>query len=227
MPGQKCESLWREERPWEVCFGTNSHVFSSEMRGEVAFGCENYGLSHEEIVFRTDSAIERFKLENLCERPLDVLSSGEKQRTAVASVYAMNPAVYVFDEPTANLDRRGIGELKNAIGSLKRDGKTLLIAEHRLSYLTELADRFVYVRNGRILWERTPEQMFELGLDELKTLELRTVRELEPVRLSRPEGDDGSNWAISLRGLGCRRRKYKIWDDLHFKGGPVRSSHNG
>ena len=58
--------------------------------------------------------------------------------------------------------------------------------------------------------------MFELGLDELKTLELRTVRELEPVRLSRPEGDDGSNWAISLRGLGCRRRKYKIWDDLHF-----------
>ena len=215
------ESLWmRGKTVGSVFQDPNSQFFSSEMRGEVAFGCENYGLSHEEIVFRTDSAIERFKLENLCERPLDVLSSGEKQRTAVASVYAMNPAVYVFDEPTANLDRRGIGELKNAIGSLKRDGKTLLIAEHRLSYLTELADRFVYVRNGRILWERTPEQMFELGLDELKTLELRTVRELEPVRLSRPEGDDGSNWAISLRGLGCRRRKYKIWDDLHFKAWP-------
>ena len=59
------EPLWmRGKTVGSVFQDPNSQFFSSEMRGEVAFGCENYGLPHEEIVFRTDSAIERFKLEN-------------------------------------------------------------------------------------------------------------------------------------------------------------------
>ncbi len=109
-----------------------SQFFSSEMPGEVAFSCENYGFPHEKIVRRTDGAIRRFHLEQLRSRSLDVLSSGEKQRTAVASVYAMNPPIYVCDEPTANLDGKGIEELREVLQSLKQEGCTLLIAEHRL-----------------------------------------------------------------------------------------------
>ena len=74
------------------------------------------------------------RLESIGKISLDLLSSGEKQRTAVASVYAMHPAVFVFDEPTSNLDKDGIIQLKNILVELKKAGYTLLIAEHRLSW---------------------------------------------------------------------------------------------
>ena len=106
--------------------------FSSELVGEVAFASENYGFSHKEIVSRTDAAINKMQLEHLRNMPVDVISSGEKQRTAVASVYALHPRVFVFDEPTANLDLKGIAELKNVLSELKLSGCTLIIAEHRL-----------------------------------------------------------------------------------------------
>ena len=88
-----------------------SQFFSSELAGEVAFPCENYGLSTREIRERTDAAIEALKLSRLRDRAVDVLSSGEKQRAAIASVYAMKPKVFVCDEPTANLDAAGTRQL--------------------------------------------------------------------------------------------------------------------
>ena len=87
-----------------------SQFFSSELAGEVAFACENYGMAKREIRIRTDEAIASLRLETLRARPLDMLSSGEKQRVAVASVYALRPHTYVCDEPTANLDSEGAGK---------------------------------------------------------------------------------------------------------------------
>ena len=78
-----------------------SQFFSSELVGEVAFGCENHGFSREAIQERTDKSIETFSLSLIRKRPLDVLSSGEKQRVAIASVYAMRPKVFVCDEPVS------------------------------------------------------------------------------------------------------------------------------
>ncbi len=65
--------------------------FSSELEGEIAFGCENYGFSKFEIQKRTNDAIHKMRLESIGKISLDLLSSGEKQRAAVASVYAMHP----------------------------------------------------------------------------------------------------------------------------------------
>ena len=78
--------------------------FSSQLAGEVAFACENYGFSQDEIVNRRDISIKKMDLNHLRNTPLNVLSGGEKQRVAIASVYALRPQVFVFDEPTANLD---------------------------------------------------------------------------------------------------------------------------
>ena len=207
------EPLWERGRIVGSVFqDPKSQFFSSEMPGEVAFACENYGLPQEDIVSRTDAAMLKFRLEGLRNRPLDALSSGEKQRTAVASVYALNPSVYVCDEPTANLDEPGIGELRGALQSLKREGKTLLIAEHRLSWLMGLADRFVYIRDGRIRWEKTPEQMEALTQRELERLELRTTRTSEPEALPTPSGKGAP--LLSLDGLSCRRNGNLIWDGI-------------
>ena len=124
--------------------------FSSELEGEIAFGCENYGFSQLDIRKRTEDAIYKMGLGNIGRISLDLLSSGEKQRTAVASVYAMQPRIFVFDEPTANLDKDGIVQMKNILMELKESGYTLLIAEHRISWIGALADRYLYMEDGQI-----------------------------------------------------------------------------
>ncbi len=156
-----------------------SQFFSSELAGEVAFACENYGMAKQEIRKRTDEAIVSMGLETLRARPLDVLSSGEKQRVAVASVYALRPHTYVCDEPTANLDSEGATRLAGILRKLKDEGNTLIIAEHRLAWLSGIADRFVYVSEGTIQWEKTPAQMRELSEEERKRYGLREVTETE------------------------------------------------
>lgn len=208
------EPLWeRGKTVGSVFQDPKSQFFSAELPGEVAFACENYGLPHREIVNRTDSAICRFHLEKIRGRRLDVLSSGEKQRTAVASVYAMNPPVYVCDEPTANLDEKGIEELRRTLQQLKQEGKTLLIAEHRLSWLREIADRFVCIRDGRIQWERTPKQMDDLRAEEIEALKLRSVHRPRPEAM--PVCEAAETPAVTLEALSCRRGKNTVWKDLH------------
>lgn len=142
--------------------------FSSELEGEIAFGCENYGFSKFEIQKRTKDAIHKMRLESIGKISLDLLSSGEKQRAAVASVYAMHPAVFVFDEPTANLDKDGIIQMKSILMQLKKAGYTLLIAEHRLSWTEELADRYLYMKDGQIQ-------------HEYSSLEFSTMNDLERI----------------------------------------------
>lgn len=186
------EPLWQRGRLVGSVFqDPKSQFFSSQLAGEVAFACENYGIPHDEIVSRTDAAIRAFRLEGLRDRPLDVLSSGEKQRTAMASVCALDPPVLVCDEPTANLDEQGIRELRDALLQFKREGRTLLIAEHRLAWLVGLADRFVYVREGRLRREKTPEQMLGMTEEERERLQLRSVREGAPAALPPPTGGGG------------------------------------
>ena len=73
---------------------------------------------------------------------------------AIASVYALRPGVYVCDEPTANLDGEGSEQLAETLKKLKAEGCTLVIAEHRLAWLSGIADRFLYLDGGRILWEK-------------------------------------------------------------------------
>lgn len=86
------------------------------------------------------------------------MSSGEKQKIAVASVNAVNPGIYVFDEPSANLDMFSVEALRQLMKELKAEGHTVLVAEHRLYYLADLGARFFYMQNGRIQEESLPAQ---------------------------------------------------------------------
>ncbi len=192
-----------------------SQFFSSELAGEVAFACENYGMAKQEIRERTDEAIASLGLEALRARPLDVLSSGEKQRVAVASVYALRPHTYVCDEPTANLDSEGAVRLADILRKLKDEGNTLIIAEHRLAWLSGIADRFVYVSGGgTIQWEKTPAQMRELSEEERKRYGLREITETEPSLPGVPES--AGKESLFCRNLTCRRKKALIFEDRNL-----------
>ena len=188
-----------------------SQFFSSELAGEVAFPCENYGLSTQEIRERTDAAIEALKLSRLRDRAVDVLSSGEKQRAAIASVYAMKPKVFVCDEPTANLDAAGTNQLAQTLRQLKEQGFTLLIAEHRIDWLMGIADRFLYLRDGRIAAEYAPR---DLLLPEADILGMGLRSPHEGKCLPAPSVLDESPAVLKTAGLSKRIRKEVIFEDI-------------
>ena len=188
-----------------------SQFFSSELAGEVAFACENYGMAREEVRSRTDAAIQTFSLEHLRGRSLDVLSSGEKQRVAIASVYALRPGVYVCDEPTANLDGEGSEQLAETLKKLKAEGCTLVIAEHRLAWLSGIADRFLYLDGGRILWKKSPVEMAHMSEGERETYGLREVTQSPFPDLPQPESGDVF---IRTEDLSCKRKGNLIFHHL-------------
>lgn len=127
-----------------------SQFFNLDTTSEIAFGCENMGVAREQIALRIEEAADVLGVRHLLERDIRALSGGEKQLVAVASVYAMHPSVFVLDEPTAALDVHAMLRLREVVGRLKEAGKTVLVAEHRLWWLSGLADRVVLMREGEI-----------------------------------------------------------------------------
>ena len=150
-----------------------SQFFSVDTDGEVVFGPENIGLPPEEICRRKHRVSEEMHLSPLLDRSLFELSGGEKQKIACASVAALYPEVMLLDEPSSNLDWKAVGELRRVIRDWKNRGKTILISEHRLWYVCDLADRVLYVRGGRIEQEWSGERFRSLDETQLRRLELR------------------------------------------------------
>ncbi|MDR2202191.1 MAG: ABC transporter ATP-binding protein [Clostridiales bacterium] len=171
--------------------------FAKYVEGETAFACENYGFSPTDIRARVAAALGAVGIENLRFAELKKLSSGEKQKVAIASVYAPAPKIYVFDEPSSNLDAAATLALADVMRALKADGKTVVVSEHRVNYLMNLADKFVYIDGGEIARVFTPREFANLSDAESAALGLRTPRPCA-VNLP-PRGDSGGGGNAGLR----------------------------
>lgn len=152
-----------------------TQFFNVDVDSEIAFGIENEAIERDELHRRLDETINALNIKQLRGRNIFELSGGEKQKIAFASVYAMNPDVYLLDEPSSNLDMNSIHDLKAYLQLLKQRGKTILIAEHRLYYLMDIADRIVYLSEGKIKDIHTPESFCALSDSARKSLGLRAV----------------------------------------------------
>lgn len=142
----------------------STQFFHRTVVNELVFPCENQGLSEEEIAGRLHHISREFQLDGMLQEDIFQLSGGQQQLIAIATAAMQRTDVLVFDEPTANLDRAGIERVKDLLLELKAAGKTLIIAEHRLSYLSELADTYLYFKDG-CLKEIYPAAAF-LGRNE-------------------------------------------------------------
>lgn len=91
-------------------------------------------MESEEIIKIYKKAVDELNIQNLTNRNMFLMSGGEKQIIAFASIYAMNPKVYVLDEPTANIDKITILKIREIIEKLKEAGHTIIICEHRLYF---------------------------------------------------------------------------------------------
>jgi energy-coupling factor transport system ATP-binding protein len=152
-----------------------SQFFNLDTDSEVAFGCENLGLPEKIVRERVQKTVADFHIENLMGRNIFALSAGEKQKIACASVDATNPAIYVLDEPSSNLDEASTANLRLLLKRWKQQGKTVVISEHRLHYLVGLADRIMYLREGSIAQIFSGKDFFALSPDALAALHLRSL----------------------------------------------------
>ena len=120
-----------------------SQFFSLDTDSEIVFGMENKGITYPKMRERYEDTVKELHIEELKNRKIFDLSGGQKQIVAFASVYALHPDIYVLDEPTSNLDSDAIEELRRLLQYIKSQGKTILISEHRLYFLRDIADRIV------------------------------------------------------------------------------------
>lgn len=212
-----------------------SQFFHLDTDGELEFGLENQGVAPEEIRRAVERTVTQLGIEPLMGRNVFALSGGEKQMLAFASVYAMNPEIYMLDEPTANLDEDAIRKLREQIILLKKQEKTVVIAEHRLFFLADIIDRAVYIRNGEIKQIFSGEEFQALSDEERISMGLRTIHQtelrLKPAENIEPAGSD-ADFGLCVRALSCGYKKSPaVFENLSFTAYPGEvlgiTGHNG
>ena len=150
-----------------------SQFFNVDTTSEITFGCENLGMPEAEIRSSLAHTVSALRLEPLLDRSIFALSGGEKQRIACAGAFMMEPQVFVLDEPSSNLDADAIQDLRRVIAYLKSLGKTVVVSEHRLYYLQGIADRYLYLKAGRICGDYTQAQFAALSDETRQGMGLR------------------------------------------------------
>ena len=116
--------------------------------------------SKADAVNKAMSLLQRVGLEDRAEAFPSQLSGGQKQRVAIVRALCMEPEVMLFDEPTSALDPEMVGEVLDVMKSLAREGMTMVVVTHEMGFAREVADRVIFMDEGKIIEEGTPEEIF-------------------------------------------------------------------
>ena len=189
-----------------------TQFFYTNSNAEMAFGLENRGVEPEYIRKRIKNTINELDIEKLEDRDVFSMSGGEKQLLAFASVYVMNPQIYVLDEPSANLDIAAMEKLSERMKVIKEKGHTVVVAEHRLAWIQKFADRIIYMKEGRIEQEFTSDEFKALSDLKRKQMGLRSI---VPEQIQIPEITGNSEDAVlQICNLSCKRKKQMIFQNI-------------
>lgn len=189
-----------------------TQFFYTNSNAEMAFGLENRGVEPEYIRKRIKNTINELDIEKLEDRDVFSLSGGEKQLLAFASVYVMNPQIYVLDEPSANLDIAAMEKLSERMKVIKEKGHTVVVAEHRLAWIQKFADRIIYMKEGSIEQEFTSDEFKALSDLKRKQMGLRSI---VPEQIQIPEITGNSEDAVlQICNLSCKRKKQMIFQNI-------------
>ena len=118
-------------------------------------------ISNGDVVKKGSELLEKVGLLDKKNVYPNSLSGGQKQRIAIARALAMEPDVMLFDEPTSALDPEMVGEVLGVMKSLAKDGMTMVVVTHEMGFAKEVGDRILFMDEGRIIEEGTPEEIFQ------------------------------------------------------------------
>lgn len=168
-------ATWRiAERAGSLFQNPRTQFFNVDTTGEVAFALESAGWPEEDIRARVDSTLRELGLEHLAGRSIFELSGGQRQKIAYASIWALRPPNLLLDEPTSNLDAPAIADIAAFVADAKAAGRAVLVAEHRLAWLSGIADAYVHLDGGRISRVMDAREFAALDPRELDSMGLRT-----------------------------------------------------
>lgn len=188
MDTATAEQVWNVRRHAGMVFqNPDNQIVSNVVREDVAFGLENLGVPHDEMVARIDAALEAVRMTEKASFAPHMLSGGQKQRVAVAGVLAMQPEVMIMDEATAMLDPSGRKEVLETVRKLNREqGMTVVWITHFMEEAA-LADRVVVLDKGAVAMDGAPSSIFS-RVDEIKALGLDVPPMAELARELRDRG---------------------------------------
>ena len=194
-----------------------SQFFANEVAGEIAFGCENLGLSHNEIVDRVHKSAKEMNILELLNTSIYTLSYGMRQRVAICSAKAMQPDIYVFDEPSANLDLKSTYQFAKLIQKLKKEGKTIIIVEHRLFYLNSIVDNYIFMVDGKIKKNYTSDEFNNISSKELNDIGLRSLH-FEDIFLDGFTNQSTQGYkSFEISGISKKYGKNLLLNNISFK----------
>lgn len=180
--------------------------FSTNVEDEIALVGENLGMERKALIKRVDEVINLLNIEKLRNRSIFELSGGEKQRVAIASALVYDSDIIIFDEPSAALDYKSTMQLKKILIDLKNMGKTIIIAEHRLFYLSDILDKMIYMKDGKVISIYKRE---ELNEELRRKLLLRSFKEENLI--------SNSNSCLGTKVFSCENINVKsIVNNLSF-----------
>lgn len=142
----------------------DAQFVASNVRDELLFGLENFGMAHDEIPVRMQQAFETVGIEDLRDREIATLSGGQKQKVAIAAILALRPRVLVLDEPTAVLDPASSTLVFETLREVNRSaGITVVVIEQKVALLSEYCSRVVVLDQGKLVFDDTPRKVFSHG----------------------------------------------------------------
>ncbi|MCR5517408.1 MAG: energy-coupling factor ABC transporter ATP-binding protein [Lachnospiraceae bacterium] len=168
------------KRVGSVFQNPRTQFFNVNTTDELAFAAENQCVEPVKIKERIGETATYMDIEDLLERNIFELSGGQKQIVACAGVDVVAPDIIVLDEPSSNLDHQAIRKLERVLRTWKEEGKTIIIAEHRLFYLKDLVDKMIVMDSGQITAEYDSDALKKLTYEQLENLGLRPL-ELESI----------------------------------------------
>lgn len=153
-----------------------TQFFCTNTTDELAFALENRNIERSKILDTIKKYSSMMNTEYLLDKNIFSISGGEKQLVAITATSCMNNDIYLFDEPSASLDKKSIELLKTMLKKLKSMGKIIIIAEHRLYYLREIADKFIIFKNKT-------STLFKFNDSKKSENELRTLQDISKSEL--------------------------------------------
>ncbi len=155
------------QNPFNQITGARDNVYE-----EIAYGLENLGVEIETIKKTVEGVMELTNTSYLADKNPFELSGGQQQRVALASVLALQPDIFVIDEPTSQLDPKETERVFDIIDKMKKMGKTIILVEHKIELIAEYADEIMVLEDGELIrFGEKHEVLSELALLE-KDIEL-------------------------------------------------------